>query len=98
MNKFQDRWGDVIDEPMDIGLKDKILNDEQEWLDGLASKGALIGAPVIAFLVSDNSTTDLMNGNFTWDIQDTPTPPAKSLSARVSYTDAGFNAFFGEED
>lgn len=98
MNKFQDRWGDVIDEPMDIGLKDKILNDEQEWLDGLASKGALIGAPVIAFLVSDNSTTDLMNGNFTWDIQDTPTPPAKSLSARVSYTDAGFNAYFGEED
>lgn len=98
MNKFQDRWGDTVDKPMDVGLKDKILNDEQEWLDGLASKGALLGAPVIAFLRSDNSTNSLMNGDFTWDIQDTPTPPAKSLSARVSYTDAGFDAYFGEED
>ncbi len=58
--------------------------------------GALIGEPRILFLQSETSTTDLMNGDFRWDIAVTPTPPLKSASVYVAYTDAGFSAYFEE--
>lgn len=61
--------------------------------------GALIGEPKILFLESENSTTDIMNGDFRWDINVTPTPPLKSASVYVAYTDAGFSVYYegGEE-
>lgn len=72
---------------------------EQEKLDGYVSMGALIGEPKILFLESENSTTDIMNGDFRWDINVTPTPPLKSASVYVAYTDAGFSVYYegGEE-
>ena len=47
----------------------------------------------------ENSTTDIMNGDFRWDINVTPTPPPKSASVYVAYTDAGFSVYYegGEE-
>jgi len=93
-NSFQREWGAVIDKPMDRQLVDTILNREQEKLDTLASMGALLGKPSALFLESENSTTDLMNGNFRWDIPVTPTPPFKSGTVYVAYTDAGFKYFF----
>ena len=56
--------------------------------------GALLGEPVILFLESENSTTDVMNGDFRWDIAVTPTPPLKSASVYVAYTDAGFSVYY----
>jgi len=38
-----------------------------------------------------------MNGDFVWDFSATPTPPFKSGTARVCYTDEGFAAFFETE-
>ena len=40
-----------------------------------------------------------MNGDFRWDINVTPTPPLKSASVYVAYTDAGFSVYYegGEE-
>lgn len=58
------------------------------------SMGALLGSPVILFLESENSTTDVMNGDFRWDIAVTPTPPLKSASVYVAYTDAGFSVYY----
>ena len=43
---------------------------------------------------SENSTTDVMNGDFRWDIAVTPTPPLKSASVYVAYTDAGFSVYY----
>jgi phage tail sheath protein FI len=96
LNSFQQRWGEVVDSPMNRGLAESILNEEQSNLDALVSIGALIGNPVVTFTESENSDSDLINGNFTWSFADTPTPPAKSLTAKVSYTDAGFETFFAE--
>lgn len=98
LNQFQETWGSSVDAPMDKNMKDTILESEQQKLDALVTKGALIGSPTVEFLESENSTTSLMNGNFKWNILDTPTPPAKSMTAEVAYTDAGFTSYFGEEE
>lgn len=93
-NDFQREWSPKIDEPMTRALKDEIINREQEKLDGYVSMGALLGEPQIVFLESENSTTDIMNGDFRWDIAVTPTPPLKSASVYVAYTDAGFSVYY----
>lgn len=96
-NNFQREWSPKIDKPMTLQLKDRIVNREQEKLDALVAKGALLGEPKILFLESENSTTDIMNGDFRWDIAATPTPPLKSATVYVAYTDAGFSAYFSAE-
>ena len=93
-NDFQREWSPRIDEPMTRALKDEIINREQEKLDGYVSMGALLGEPQIVFLESENSTTDIMNGDFRWDIAVTPTPPLKSASVYVAYTNAGFSVYY----
>lgn len=94
-NGFQQRHALQIDEPMDRALKDTILNQEQKELDALVAMGALLGTPVILFDETTNSTQEMLEGNFYWDFQVTPTPPAKSLNARIAYTDAGFQSLLG---
>jgi hypothetical protein len=96
-NNFQIDHGTRIDRPMSIQLRDTILNIEQEKLDALLSIGALIGDPVVKFLETENPISNMMNGDFIWDIAATNTPPLKSATARVVYTDEGFAAFFGGE-
>ena len=95
-NSFQKEWGIEIDEPFTMQLKDRIINREQEKLDALAKQGALIGNPEIMFLEANNSTADMMNGDFRWDIPVTPTPPLKSATVYVAYTDEGFTSYFKE--
>lgn len=94
-NSFQKEWGTTIDKPMTIALRDTILNREQEKLDTLVAVGALIGSPSIEFVESNNQTVDVMNGDFRWDIAATNTPPLKSATGVVSYTNSGFAAYFG---
>lgn len=93
-NSFQQEWSPAIDQPMTRHLKDRILNREQAKLDAMAAMGALIGNPEVLFLESENSTTDMMNGDFRWDIAVTPTPPLKSATVYVAYTDAGFASYY----
>lgn len=96
-NSFQREWGTSIDKPMALSLQETILNREQEKLETLKSEGGLIGSPKVYFLQSENPTTDMMNGDFRWDISSTPTPPLKSATVWVTYTDEGFAAYFGGE-
>lgn len=97
-NDFQREWGTEIDGPFTKQLRDRIINREQEKLDALVAMGALIGEPKVLFLESNNSTEDMMNGDFRWDIPVTPTPPLKSATAYVAYTDAGFKAYFSDSE
>lgn len=98
LNSFQREWGITIDNTFDKQLKDRIINREQEKLDALVATGALIGHPEVLFLESENSTTEMMNGDFRWDIDVTPTPPLKSATAYVAYTDAGFVTYFKNDE
>ena len=95
-NSFQRDHALKIDQPMTRAMKDTILNLEQEKMDALAAMGAFIGEPVVSFDAADNSTADLVEGNFTWGFKGTPTPPFKSGTLKVAYTTAGFDTYFGE--
>lgn len=93
-NSFQLDHGTKIDSPMTPQDRDTILNAEREKLDTLTGIGALIGTPTVAFLETENTEADIMNGDFVWDFDVTNTPPFKSGTARVRYTEEGFASFF----
>lgn len=93
-NRFQVTWANTVDKPFTVQLKDTILVREQERLDALVVMGALIGKPTIVFEEAYNTIDDVKHGNFRWDIAVTPTPPMKSATAYVAYTDAGLSAYF----
>ena len=97
-NDFQQEWASTIDEPMTRSLADTIKAREQEKADALVAVGALIGEPEVLFLESENPTSELLEGNFVWDFQGTPTPQWKSGTLRVAYTTAGFDSYFGESE
>lgn len=97
-NRFQQEYATEIDKPMTRSRKDTILNLEQEKLDAHAAMGAYIGQPVISFDEAENSTADLVEGNFTFGFKGTPTPPFKSATLKSSYTTEGFDSYFGEEE
>lgn len=95
-NNFQREWALSIDGPMTRALKDTIMNREQEKADALVAMGALIGEPVIKFDEDENSIDELIQGNFVWSFEGTPTPPFKSGTLKMAYTTEGFNSYFGE--
>ena len=95
-NSFQLDHALTIDEPMTRALADTIKNAEQEKADALAAVGAFIGTPVVEFNQSDNSESDLVEGDFVWSFEGTTTPPFKSGTLKVAYTTAGFDSFFEE--
>lgn len=95
-NSFQLEHAMTIDAPMTRAMADTIKNREQEKMDALAAMGAFMGTPVVAFNRSDNSNSDLVEGNFVWSFEGTPTPPFKSGTLKVAYTTAGFDSFFEE--
>mgnify|MGYP007101867029 CR=1 FL=1 len=96
-NSFQIDHGTETDGPMSPQDRDTILNAERARLDSLKSQGALIGDPTVEFIESENPISQMMNGDFVWDFEVTNTPPFKSGTARIKYTDEGFQAFYGNE-
>ncbi len=97
MNGFQRRQAVNIDEPFNLQLKDSILNEEQEILDTYIAQGGLLPGSEILFLASDNSTSDMINGDFVFQLPISVTPRAKSLTGKVAYTDAGLKSLVVEE-
>lgn len=96
MNGFVRRQSSNVDDPFNRMLKDSILNEEQAILDGYIAQGALLDGSKILFLESENSTADMINGDFTFDIPVTVSPRAKSLTGKVAYTDAGLKSLVEE--
>ena len=94
-NRFQRKWFSTIDKPFTRNVRDMIINSEQANLNALAKTGALIGNPTVTFDEVRNSINEAMQGRFYFNIAVTPTPPLKSATAYVGYTDEGFAAYFG---
>lgn len=95
-NSFQAEHALTIDRPMTRAMADTIRNREQEKADALAAVGAIIGTPVVEFVESDNSTAEMVQGNFVWGRKETYTPPMKSATLNIGYTTDGFNSYFKE--
>lgn len=95
-NTFQSRYGIFIDKPMNRAKVDTILNDMQEWLDALMAQGKILHG-LVGFEETSNSTSDMIEGDFVFDVETTTTPPGKSLTAKICYTSKGLNVLFGGE-
>lgn len=92
-NDFQLQNIDYIDKPMSPKTAQAIAQDYQvEVLDVLVKAGALLYGN-IEVNTEDSNTT---KGDFKFDIRETNTPPGKSITARVMWSDVGLAAY--EED
>ena len=96
INGFQRRNGHLIDKTFSRQLKDSILNSEQDIIDGYIAVGALLKGSRIIFLEESNSESDMINGDWVFDIPVTVTPRAKSLTGKVYYTDEGLKSLVEE--
>lgn len=97
LNDFQLKYGTEVDKPMPRSKIDTILNAEQEQIDNLVSIGDLLYGKIV-FNSSENATSDMVNGDFIFDIATTTTPPGKSITAKVQYTTEGINVLLGGEN
>ena len=96
LNRFIAKWGTVIDSPMSLRLRDCILSEEQDYLNGLKALGCLVGDPRCEFRAIDNSTDTIGKGQFYFTSIATVVPPAKYIDLGIAYTDEGLSAYLGE--
>ena len=94
-NDFERRFGDMVHKPMSMRAVNDILSVFGSVITGLISDGMLI-AGTIAFEPSENSTADLADGQFTYSIEETNTPPAKAIIGNVTYDSAALDTYFAE--
>lgn len=94
LNRFQLKYRFSIDNPMDLSMRNDIIDEELTFLNRLVAKGALIGEPKVEFLPVDNSIDNIQRGEFRFTIATTPTIPAKYLYAKVVYTTAGLSVYY----
>ena len=95
-NGFQARRPLMVDQPLSPNDIQSIVAEEQARLDALVGAGALLYGKATLDAESDN-TSDIVKGDWLFDFEITTTPLAKSLTAKVIWTDAGFAVYFGAD-
>ena len=93
LNRFIAKWGSVIDSPMSLRLRDCILAEEQDYLNGLKAMGCLVGNPRCEFSPLDNTADTIGRGQFYFTNIATVVPPAKYIDLGIQYTDEGLAAY-----
>lgn len=96
-NDFQHRRPADVDKPMTANDLQTILAEEQTRLDALIKIGALIYGEVHVNAEAQTKS-DVMNGDYSFVFNVTTTPLAKSLTAIIYWTDAGFASYFETEE
>jgi len=92
-NDFQARRILDVDRPMSGNDIRTIVSEEQTRIDALLKIGALIFGEVYAN-ATEEYESDIMNGDYSFTINVTTTPLAKSLTAIVTWTDEGFVTYY----
>ncbi len=82
-----------VDQPLMPRLVRTIIDSEQIRLNGLVSRGFLLGAS-IDFRESENPTTDLLNGILRVHTMLTPPVPAQDIEDILEYDVSNFEALF----
>ena len=93
LNRFIQKWANIIDSPMSLRLRDCILAEEQDHLNGLKALGCLVGNPQCLFRPVDNTSDSIGKGQFYFTNIATVVPPAKYVELQVQYTDSGLSAY-----
>lgn len=96
LNYLQYNYIDLIDGPLGRREIPAILVDVQQWLNSLVNAGQLLYA-VVSFLEDENSTEDMVSGDFVFSVKQTFTPNAKSLTFKSQYTTKGLSSLTGGE-
>lgn len=96
-NYLKYNWLDRTGSPMARRDIDAILASVQQWLNGLVSEGKMLLATVF-FEEDDNSASSMASGDFVFEVADTYTPSARSLTFREHYTADGLSALAGGEN
>lgn len=92
-NDFQHRRAGDVDKPMTSNDLQTIIAEEQTRIDALVNIGALTRG-VVTLNADADARSDIMNGDYSFLFDVTTTPLAKSLTAVVNWTDAGFATYF----
>lgn len=95
-NDFQHRRPADVDKPMTNNDLQTIIAEEQTRIDALLKVGALIYGEV-HLNAEAQAQSDIMNGDYSFVFNVTTTPLAKSLTAVINWTDAGFVSYFETE-
>lgn len=95
-NRFQLKYRASIDSPFTLQMRNDIINEQLDYLNGLVAKGALIGKPTCEFRAIDNPKDSIQKGEFTWNITCTTTNPLKYAHVSVSYTSEGLDSLVEE--
>lgn len=95
-NRFQLKYRASIDSPFTLQMRNDIINEQLDYLNGLVAKGALIGKPTCEFRAIDNPKDNIQKGEFKWNITCTTTNPLKYAYVSVSYTSAGLDTLVEE--
>jgi phage tail sheath protein FI len=94
LNTLQYDYLDSVDKPFSRRDVDSIKASVQQWLNGLVNEGKLLYATV-DFTETSNTTADLIDGNFTFDVATTTAPNGKSITFNVQYTTEGLSTLKG---
>lgn len=97
INYLQYNYIDSVDMPFARRDIDAILASVQQWLNALVNAGQLLFG-TISFDADDNTTDAMISGDFVFNIKDTFTPNAKSLTFRCQYTTQGLSSLTGGEN
>ncbi|MBP2654251.1 MAG: hypothetical protein H6Q73_1820 [Firmicutes bacterium] len=83
-NEFIQTFWSKVDKPVNRVFIEAILDSENIRLNGLASRGYILGGRV-EFLSTENATTDLEDGKITFHTYITPPTPAEEISDTLEY-------------
>ena len=83
-----------VDAPVTRRLVQSMADSEKIRLNGLVSRGFLLGADV-QFLKEENPTTDLLQGIIRIHTFLTPPVPAQTIEDIMEYDVSNFQALFG---
>ena len=76
-----------LDKPLNRTLLDNVVNTCENWLGGLVSAGALLGARISAE-AEENPLTSLLDGTITFHIYMTPPVPAQEIVFNLEFDPA----------
>ena len=93
LNRWLIKYEPLIDRPLTLTMRNDIINEQINYLNGLVAIGGLIGNPVCEFRATSNPIDDIVEGHFVWDIEATETNPAKTIEANIAFTTAGLTAY-----